>query len=177
MGVVIGDELYRGSRGAAGEIAYLPIGDGDPLLDQPEARRRGMFESVASAAGVVATARRLGLPGAVTPKDVFDAARAGDRAARQAVDREIDHLSWALAGITAVLDPELVVLGGGVGSHAGDLLTGPILDRLRHLVVLQPPRIEISTLGGDAVLLGALAVGLTGARDLVLERTAVPGAG
>ena len=170
MGIVIDGQLYRGHRGAAGEIGYLPIGDGDPLLEEPEARRRGMFESVASAGGVVATARRLGMTGAATTKDVFDAARAGDPAARQAVDREADHLSRALAGITAVLDPELVVLGGGVGSHAGDLLTGPVLDRLRHLVVLQPPRIEVSTLGGDAVLLGALAVGLTGARDLVLER-------
>ncbi|RSM46495.1 sugar kinase [Actinoplanes sp. ATCC 53533] len=175
MGVVIDGRLYRGFRGAAGEIGYLPIGDGDPLLDQPESHRRGMFESVASAAGVVATAQRLGMTGAGTAKDVFDAARAGDPAARQAVDREIDHLSRALAGITAVLDPELVVLGGGVGGHAGDLLTGPVLDRLRHLVALRPPRIEVSTLGSDAVLRGALAVGLTGARDLVLDRAAAPG--
>jgi len=175
MGVVIDGRLYRGFRGAAGEIGYLPIGDGDPLLDQPESRRRGMFESVASAAGVVATAQRLGMTGAVTAKDVFDAARAGDPAARQAVDREIDHLSRALAGIAAVLDPELVVLGGGVGGHAGDLLTGPVLDRLRHLVALHPPRVEVSTLGSDAVLRGALAVGLTGARDLVLDRAPAPG--
>jgi len=177
MGVVIDGQLYRGFRGAAGEIGYLPIGDGDPLLDQPEARQRGMFESVASAASVVATAQRLGLTDAATAKDVFDAARAGNPAARQAVDRQIDHVSRALAGIAAVLDPELVVLGGGVGSHAGDLLTGPVLDRLRHLVALHPPRIEISTLGTDAVLLGALAVGLTGARDLVLDRTATQGKG
>ena len=175
MGVVIDGRLYRGFRGAAGEIGYLPIGDGDPLLDQPESRRRGMFESVAAAAGVVATAQRLGMTGAVTAKDVFDAARAGDPAARQAVEREIDHLSRALAGIAAVLDPELVVLGGGVGSHAGDLLTGPVLDRLRHLVALHPPRVEVSTLGSDAVLRGALAVGLTGARDLVLDRAPAPG--
>jgi hypothetical protein len=67
------------------------------------------------------------------------------------------------------------VLGGGVGSHAGDLLTGPVLDRLRHLAALHPPRIEVSTLGSDAVLRGALAVGLTGARDLVLDRAAAPG--
>src|SRR3569833_128497 len=46
MGIVIDGKLYRGSRGAAGEIGYLPVGDGDPLLEQPESRRRGMFESV-----------------------------------------------------------------------------------------------------------------------------------
>ncbi|MEV8508881.1 ROK family transcriptional regulator [Actinoplanes sp. NPDC051475] len=175
MGIVIDGQLYRGFRGAAGEIGYLPIGDGDPLLEQPESRRRGMFESVASATGVVATARRFGMTGAETAKDVLDAARAGDPAARQAVDRQVDHLSRALAGVAAVLDPELVVLGGGVGGHAGDLLTRPVVERLRHLVALHPPRIEISTLDTDAVLLGALAVGLTGARDLVLERSAAPG--
>ncbi|WP_344613016.1 ROK family transcriptional regulator [Dactylosporangium salmoneum] len=172
MGIMIDGKLYRGFRGAAGEIGYLPVGEGDPLLDQPAARRRGMFESVASADGVVALAQRLGLHDAATAKDVFDAARAGDATARQAVSSVVDHVSHALAGITAVLDPELVVLGGGVGSQPGDLLTGPVTERLRNLVALHPPRIEVSTLGKDAVLLGALAVGLTEARDLVLDRTA-----
>jgi len=172
MGIVIDGKLYRGSRGAAGEIGYMPIGDGDPLLDQPESRRRGMFESVASAAAVVATSQRLGMTGTATAKDVLDAARAGDEAALRTVDLEIDYLARALAGVAAVLDPELVVLGGGVGGHAGDLLTGPLRDRLTRLVALQPPRIEISALGTDAVLLGAIASGLTAARDLVLDRAA-----
>jgi predicted NBD/HSP70 family sugar kinase len=172
MGIMIDGKLYRGYRGAAGEIGYLPVGEGDPLLDEPAARRRGMFESVASADGVVALARRLGLHDAATAKDVFDAARAGDATARRAVSSVVDHVSHALAGITAVLDPELVVLGGGVGSQSGDLLIGPVTERLRNLVALRPPRIEVSTLGKDAVLLGALAVGLTEARDLVLDRTA-----
>ncbi|MFC5006065.1 ROK family protein [Dactylosporangium cerinum] len=172
MGIIIDGKLYHGFRGAAGEIGYLPVGEGDPLLEQPAARRRGMFESVASADGVVALAQRLGLHTAATAKDVFDCARAGDETARAAVSRIVDHVSHALAGITAVLDPELVVLGGGVGSQPGDLLTGPVAERLRDLVALRPPRIEVSTLGTDAVLLGALAVGLADARDLVLERTA-----
>ncbi|WP_432824674.1 ROK family transcriptional regulator [Dactylosporangium sp. CA-092794] len=171
MGIIIDGRLYRGFRGAAGEIGYLPVGEGDPLTGEPAARRRGMFESVASAGGVVATARRLGLD-AAGAKEVFDAARAGDETARLAVSREVDHVSHALAGITAVLDPELVVLGGGVGSQTGDLLVAPVAERLRDLVALRPPRIEVSTLGTDAVLLGALAVGLADARDLVLESAA-----
>ncbi|MFI5913318.1 ROK family protein [Dactylosporangium sp. NPDC051541] len=172
MGIIIDGRLYRGFRGAAGEIGYLPIGEGDPLLEAPAARPRGMFESVASADGIVGVAQRLGRSDARTAKDVFDAARAGDETARLAVSREVDHVSHALAGITAVLDPELVVLGGGVGSQLGDLFTGPLTDRLRTLVALRPPRIEVSTLGADAVLLGALAIGLAEARTLVLDRTA-----
>ncbi|WP_370023336.1 ROK family protein [Planotetraspora sp. GP83] len=165
MGVVIDGKLYRGSQGAAGEISYMPVGEGDPLINPG----RGMFESVASADGIVATAERLGMA-AATSKDVFDAARAGDETARQVVALEADHVAHALAGVTAVLDPELVVLGGGIGAQAGDLLIGPVSERLQSLVALRPPRIEASTLGADAVLLGALAFGLTTARDLVFER-------
>jgi predicted NBD/HSP70 family sugar kinase len=176
MGIIIDGKLYRGFRGAAGEIGYLPVGEDDPLSGAPSARRRGSFESVASADGVVAVARRLGLTRVTTAKDVFDAARAGDEVAQRAVAREVDHISHALAGIVAVLDPELVVLGGGVGGQSGDLLTAPVAERLRHLVALRPPRIEASTLGTDAVLLGALAVGLAEARNLVLD-TAAAGKG
>jgi predicted NBD/HSP70 family sugar kinase len=165
MGVVIDGKLYRGSQGAAGEISYLPVGEGDPLVNPG----RGMFESVASADGVVAAAGRLGMV-AATAKEVFDAARAGDETARKVVAAEADHVAHALAGVTAVLDPELVVLGGGIGAQAGDLLIEPVAGQLESLVALRPPRIESSTLGSDAVLLGALAFGLTAARDLVFER-------
>ncbi|WP_373282298.1 ROK family protein [Microtetraspora niveoalba] len=165
MGVVIDGRLYRGARGAAGEIAYLPVGEGDPSADL----RRGMFESVASADGVTAAAARLGMV-AETAKDVFDAARQGDATALKVVSAEADHIAHALAGVVAVLDPELVVLGGGIGAQAADLLVGPVTERLADLVALRPPRIEPTTLGADAVLLGALAFGLATARDLVFER-------
>ncbi|WP_220504067.1 ROK family transcriptional regulator [Microbispora sp. H13382] len=170
MGVVIDGGLYRGARGAAGEISYLPVGEDVPGLD----RRRGMFESVASADGVVAAAARLGMT-AATAKEVFDAARGGDTVARAVVAAEADHVARALAGVIAVLDPELVVLGGGIGAQAGDLLAGPVAERLRTLVALTPPRIEVSALGADAVILGALAVGLSTARDLVFERAVAAG--
>ncbi|GAA0418000.1 sugar kinase [Acrocarpospora corrugata] len=166
MGVVIDGRLYRGSRGAAGEISYLPVGEGDPRVNPG----RGMFESVASADGVLALARRLGLD-AATAKDVFDAARAGDATAGRVLAAEVDHIAHALAGVAAVLDPELVVLGGGIGAQAGDLLAGPVAERLESLVALRAPRIQISSIGPDAVLLGALAVGLAAARDQVFEQT------
>ncbi|MEV0715759.1 ROK family transcriptional regulator [Asanoa sp. NPDC050611] len=171
MGIVIDGKLYRGARGCAGEISYLPIGEGDPLQDDPAAARRGMFETVASADGIVAAARRLGWARATSAKEVFDAARAGEPVARRAVEVEVNHVAHALAAVTAVLDLELIVLGGGVGVQGGDLLIDPVQDRLRHLVALQPPRIQASTLAADAVLMGAVAVGVTAARDLVLDRT------
>ncbi|MEV4455903.1 ROK family protein [Microbispora sp. NPDC049633] len=129
---------------------------------------------MASADGVVAAAARLGMT-AATAKEVFDAARRGDAAACAVVAAEADHVARALAGVIAVLDPELVVLGGGIGAQAGDLLAGPVAERLETLVALTPPRIEVSTLGADAVILGALAVGLSTARDLVFERAVAEG--
>jgi predicted NBD/HSP70 family sugar kinase len=65
--------------------------------------------------------------------------------------------------IAAVVDVELVVLGGGIGAN-GDLLLAPIRERLAAQLPF-PPRVEVSSLGDAAVLTGALAVGLTSALE------------
>jgi predicted NBD/HSP70 family sugar kinase len=170
MGIVLDGKLYRGSRGAAGEVGFLPLGESDPLASGPEARRHGMLESILSASGVVATARRFGMTGRLTPEIVWNAARAGDRAALQAVDYEAGNVSRALASIIAVLDPELVVIGGGLGEHGEDVLLGAVRDHLESMTPLGPPPIEVSTLSRDAVVLGALAIGLATAREIVFNR-------
>lgn len=166
MGVIVDHELYRGARGAAGEIAFLPLGEDTMTVD----RRHGMLESAASAPGVVATAQRLGMTGKVTAKRVFDEARDGDPIAEKAVAHEADHVARALASVVALLDPELIVLGGGIGGHGADMLYGAVRERLDTMTPLGPPRIEVSALGDDAVVLGALATGLSTARALVFDR-------
>jgi predicted NBD/HSP70 family sugar kinase len=180
-GIVSDGRLLTGRHGAAGEIAYLPLFPlPEPAEAPPAAGRppggvvpRGPMEDAVAADAVVRLARAMGMPAASarTAKDVFAAARAADPVAQRVVEREAVRLAHAVAALSAVLDPDLVVLGGGVGMQGGDLLIGPIQDRLRHLVALQPPRIEVSTLGPDGVLMGALAVGVDAARDLVLDRT------
>jgi predicted NBD/HSP70 family sugar kinase len=168
MGIVIEGRLYRGSRGAAGEIGYLPLGE-------PEAdtvigvQRRGWLESVAAADGVVANARRLGIEEPVTAKQVFEAARRGERAALEVVHLQAERLARAVAAVTAVIDPELIILGGGIGGN-GDLLIKPMEKRLRTLLRVPAPKIVVSALGDDAVVLGALATALTTAREQVFER-------
>jgi predicted NBD/HSP70 family sugar kinase len=172
MGIIVNGELYRGARGAAGEIAFLPTGEGDPR--EPLTRRHGMLETVASAPGVVATAQRLGMSDAATAKRVFDAARDGDPVAVRAVAHEAGHVAGALAGVIALLDPELIVLGGGIGGHGADVLLGAVRERLEAMTPLGPPRIEVSPLDDDAVVLGALATGLATARALVFDRAIEP---
>ena len=164
MGIVIDGRLYRGSRGAAGEIGYLPLGE-----PEGKSASRGWLESVAAADGVVANARRLGIRGSVTAKEVFEAARDGDATAQKVVALEAEHLARAVAAVTSMIDPELIVLGGGIGGN-GDLLIKPIEKRLRTLLRVPPPRIVESSLGEEAIVLGALATALSTARQQVFER-------
>src|SRR5919197_1649384 len=108
MGMVLGGELYRGSSGAAGEVAYLPIGV-DPYDQQ--VRRRGAFEEATSGAGVVRLARQAGLQGKLTAKRVFALARKRDPRALEVVELEAQRLAPGLAAVSAVVDLELVIVG------------------------------------------------------------------
>jgi predicted NBD/HSP70 family sugar kinase len=85
---------------------------------------------------------------------VFALARQGDPLARGVVEDEARRLALGLAVVTAVVDLELVILGGGVGGNA-DLLLSPIERELRALSPIRP-RLAVSALGEDAVLQGAV---------------------
>jgi predicted NBD/HSP70 family sugar kinase len=166
MGIVIDGALYRGAHGVAGEIGYLPFPSGG--APSPRARDRGLFEEAASATAVVATARELGMPGPLSAKRIFAAARAADPIALAAVEREAQRLALVVATVAAVVDPELVVLGGGVGANT-DLLLGPLERELERITPLHPHVVE-SALGQDAIVLGAIATAVDAARDLVFAR-------
>lgn len=157
VGVVKEGELLTGAHGAAGELGLLAL----PASG-------GTVEQAAAAEAVVRTARSLGMSGPLTARRVFDAARAGDPAAVRAVHREAGQLAYAVAVLASVLDPDLVVLGGGLGASA-DLLIDPVEDALRELTPLRP-RIAPSLLGDEAVLLGATTTALDLARPEVFER-------
>lgn len=177
MGVVVDGRLYRGAHGAAGEVGFLPLGadetPGAPSPADAEVIRRGLLEEATAADGVVRTAQAMGMAGATTARGVFAAARARDPVAQAVVQLEGERLAPLVATIAAILDPELIVLGGGVGRNL-DLLQGPLEKRLHALTPLRP-RIAVSALGNDGVLLGAIATGLELARDLVFQRRAGDG--
>lgn len=169
LALVIDGQLRRGAHGAAGEIAYLPIGPGDPR--DPAKRRRGALEEAAAAAGIVRHARALGMRGPLSAESIFTAARRGNRMALKVVAAEAAWLAQAVATVTPVLDPELVILGGGIGSN-GDLLIEPMERELRQLMPFKP-RLAASALGDDAVLQGAVAIALDAARERVFARVPV----
>ena len=167
-GLVVNGELYRGTTGAAGEVGYLPLATADPKGRQ--SRRYGALDVAARAAGVVATAKELGMKPPLNARKVFAAARRGDPVALDVVALEANRIALAVAAIASVIDPELVVLGGGVGSN-GDLLLEPVERELKALSPLRP-RIEVSGLGQQATLHGAVFVALQAAQDQLFARTA-----
>src|SRR5437588_2317972 len=166
MGIIIDDELVRGAHGAAGEICYLPL-VGDPF--NPRHRLHGGLEDEIGAAGIVAAVndRR----GPEDPKlgsvhEVFGLAGAGDATARSVVDHVASRLGAAIATVCAIVDPELVVLGGGIG--ASPLLLRPVRGSAAALVPITA-RIETSLLAERAALQGAIAIALRAARTMLLS--------
>ncbi|MET8014409.1 ROK family transcriptional regulator [Streptomyces sp. NPDC005271] len=166
MGVVADGRLFTGAHGAAGEIGFLPL--------LPNGGGPGLEDAVAADA-VVRAARELGMSGSgpgesgpLTAKAVFEAARKGAPPALAAVRLEGERLAHVIAAVAAVLDPDLVVLGGGVG-HSADLLLRTVETTLQRIGPLRP-KVTGSTLGEDAVLLGAVATALEDARERVFAR-------
>jgi predicted NBD/HSP70 family sugar kinase len=164
LGILVGGSLFRGAHGAAGEIADLPYGRVPPGVPT---HRPGPVEVVAAGDAVVAAAREAGLS-LPTAKAVFDAARAGDPRAMDVVADEAAKLARVVSVITAVLDPGLIVLAGGIGRNA-DLLADPMRLELAETIPVVPDIVG-GDLGDDAVLVGAIATAMDTAWDLVFDR-------
>ena len=171
MGLVLNAELFRGATGVAGEVGYMPLATED--LHDPANRTRGSLEQALGAAGVVAAARAAGMAPSVTPRVVFASARKGDERALAVVEVVARRLALAIAAIVPVVDPELVILGGGIGRN-GDLLLVPVEQELRALSPFRP-RIEISELGEGAELQGAVSMALEAAQDRLFARADAKG--
>jgi predicted NBD/HSP70 family sugar kinase len=169
VGLVLGGQLYRGSSGAAGEVGYLPLLGTNP--GDPESRRLGALDAVAGASGVVAEAQRLGMRLPLTSKKVFASAKKGDGIGKRTVAAEARWIALAIAAVVSVVDPELVILGGGIGANEDQLLE-PIE---RELATVSPfhPRIEVSALREDATLNGAVWMALQAAQDRLFDRREV----
>jgi predicted NBD/HSP70 family sugar kinase len=164
--LLIGGQIYRGNGGAAGEIAYLTVGSvGD---DSPPEGLEGSFEWIAGGNayrryGSLAAARgggeklaRLagGDPLNVTARTVFDAAAQNDRVALEIVSLLVGRLSRGIADMVTILNPELVLIGGGI-SGAGELILEPIREAVQRLSP-NPPLIALSQLGIEGTALGAV---------------------
>lgn len=171
-GLIIDGMLYRGHTEAAGEVGYL-IPDIHFLNKRYE--RFGALESVASGTAVAERAQALlngeknnTPPETLTTADVFGAAREGKEWACQIVAETIDYLSLAIANIATLLDPEVIILGGGLANSA-DQLIPPILERIEGVIQRQP-HLEVSRLGSQATAMGAITLTIHATKDYYMVR-------
>ncbi len=128
-GVIINGRILPGSHGAGGEIGHITVNKHEE--DACNCGKKGCLEQYASATGVVRMAKRylakskkttvLKDDETLSAKTVFDAAKANDAAALDVVEQFGERLGTALAAINCVVDPEVVVIGGGV-SKAGQII-------------------------------------------------------
>jgi glucokinase len=183
-GIVSGGTLLRGRHGYAGEIGHMTIVDGGPLC---ACGQHGCVEALASGTAIARMAREavaraedsilLELagdnPSRITGALVTEAARADDEVAVDVLARAGRALGTCFANLTNLLDPELIVVGGGA-AEAGWFLTEPArLELVRRVADRrEPPELVMARLGNDAGMVGAatlavdaLRTGAIGARS------------
>jgi predicted NBD/HSP70 family sugar kinase len=125
-------------------------------VDAEEARRRGTLETAAAADGIVRAARRAGMPGPVSARSVFEAAAGGDARAAAVVAEEARLVAAAICCVITVVDPSLIVLGGGIGQAPG--FAAAVTAALTAMAPVLP-EVKVSALGTDVVVDGCLAEG------------------
>jgi predicted NBD/HSP70 family sugar kinase len=165
MGLVLDGKLHRGAHGIAGEIGYLSLDDGAGA-DPADARKRGAFEAAASAAGIVRAARAAGMSGPLTAESVFAAAAKGHGRAAKVVADEARLVARAMGAVVSIVDPDLIVLGGGIGQATGFLAA--VESELRDFAPVVPG-LRASVLGVDAVVDGCLAAGVERAWSRIIS--------
>ncbi|MEZ5319673.1 MAG: ROK family transcriptional regulator [Vicinamibacterales bacterium] len=175
-GVMVGGRLHRGHHYYAGEISRMSLDYREWQVDFGE---RGYLESRIGASAIPEWARaRALLERAEYDREaavrlIFEAARDGDAEASAVVNELAVFLGNTVANIVAVLDPALVVFGGGL-SHAGSLLLDPVRTVVSRIVP-NVPALEVSALGDDAPLMGAVSTALEVAQTRLLAIAANPG--
>jgi glucokinase len=137
--------------GHAGEIGHVNVGHGEPCI----CGGRGCVEAVASAAAIARRYTAASGRSVAGAREVAERMVAGDPAARQVWTDATAALALALAWVSAVLAPQAILLGGGLG-RSGSLLLEPLRQALdRHLGVVRRPRLLPATLQDEAGFLGA----------------------
>lgn len=168
-GVVLDGKIYSGAHGVAGEFGHFMYCAGGELCT---CGKRGCFERYASATALIrfgceAALRHRGsaladiAPNKMTARAVTEAAKAGDVAGMEAFDLYTTHLANGIVAVIDFIDPEIILIGGGV-SAAGEFLLAPVREKVERskFYASQPhAQIEAAALGNDAGILGAAMLG------------------
>lgn len=157
-GMVLGGKLYRGINGLAPELGHMTVDREGPLCG---CGRKGCLETLVSATAILREARESGLelPGNSGAKEVFQLAGKGDPIAAGVVDRAMEYLATGLKNTIVLLDPQLILIGGGIGEMS-EMFIQVLRDRVMKMLPVKR-RIQISpaALGNRAGALGAAGLG------------------
>ncbi|MFV2062340.1 MAG: ROK family transcriptional regulator [Chloroflexota bacterium] len=165
--IVADGRLLKGRNSAAGEIGYMVL-DRDQLR-APRPDGLGAFETLASGPAMAEVARRRladgrrgsgrqATEGPLGPEAIFAAAASGDGVAIDVIGDVADHVAMAIIALASVVNPEVVVLDGSVGLALGSAVPG--IQDLVDRDLPAPPKVVVSSLGGEATALGAVAAAL-----------------
>ena len=164
-GVIVDGKLLAGVHGAGGEIGHIKVKD---THDTPcGCGKRGCLEQYSSATGIVnetkkflatsdAPSKLRDLP-TITAKDIFDLAKEGDAVAMDQVQEMTRLLGKALAAVSCVCDPQVIVLGGGV-SRAGSVITDNVEKWFKEYAfpASECTEFALAELGNDAGIYGGV---------------------
>lgn len=168
-GIIIDGQIYRGASGAAGEVGHLILDENGPRCN---CGNRGCVEAFSSGVAIAREAQaaldegrsptlaEVVGEGAPTANFVGEAAQRGDAVSREIIERAGHYLGLGLAGLLNVLDPEVLILGGGL-LGLGDLYLGPALQAARAGAfdqIVRDVTITQVKLGERAGALGAAAL-------------------
>ena len=157
-GIVIEGKLLHGAHGSGAEIGHMVLNRNETATCG--CGKHGCVEQYCSATGIVRLAGLHGMTN-VTCKDIFDAAKAGDKVALEVMDEYYEYLGEFLGSLCSVIDPEVVVLGGGVSKAGEMLLTG--VEPYFHKYVFHAAsdvKFALASLGNDAGAYGAFKLAL-----------------
>lgn len=171
-GHIVRGEIYRGANGIAGEVGHLVI---DPHGPPCPCGLAGCLATLVGSRALVERAAALTreqpdstLAGTEPTVDaIVDAALAGDPVARQVVHEAAEHLGIAVAGIVSILNPAMVIVGGGL-TRVGDLLLEPLRDvigRRSMITLVAGTEVRAGDLGERRTALGAATLVLQAALD------------
>ena len=179
-GLILNQQIYGGTRGAAGEIGHLTIDENGPLCN---CGNHGCLEAFASGHAIAQQGELLVQSGKrtllsdlgtekITAHEVAEAARRGDLHAQEILRRSGTFIGIAIAGLINLFNPSIVIIGGGV-AQVGDLLTAPIRQAVRERAMRaseQSVRITTAMLGRRSLLMGATVQAINVAIHTAAER-------
>ena len=174
-GIFVDGRLVRGRSGAAGEVHLMNL---DWQRWNEDFGDVGYFETHVSGMGIASEGRKIlnsassnGASGLASERDamfVFEALRHGDTKARQLLENIFTMLGVGVANLVAVLDPEMIVFGGGIVTGAPELLVRTV-EKVVKRIQEDPPKIRISELKGRAQIYGAIYAALRVAAERRLQ--------